>query len=240
MHPLLPGETMDIIPIQLERDMLHTKFGGGIPSNSLVIIEGENGAGKSIMAQRLTYGMIRHGSKVSFISSECDTIGFVNQMRSLDYDIEDDILDENLIFMSLFPSLGNVTLRSDFSERLMKSNFIFKNDVIIFDTMSYILVHKNLPDDKCFEVIKFLKRMNNHNKTIILCIDAFDLNEKFLNVLRSISDVYLHVETKMSLGNLIRVVNIKRFKRCADVVGSVVPFNVAPKIGFRTIIESVS
>lgn len=231
---------MNAIPIMLERDMLHIKFGGGLPQNSLVLIEGENGAGKSVLAQRLAYGVIKHGRTVSYISTECDTVSFINQMRSMDYDVEDELLDNKLLFISMLPSFGHVQLRKDFSERLMKSSILFQHEIIIFDTLSYLLVHKNVSSESSFEMIRFLRKLNNWNKTIVICVDTFDLNEQFLNVLRSISDVYLYIETKMSLGNLIRVVNIKRFKRCSDIVGSAVPFNVAPKIGFRTIIESLS
>jgi flagellar protein FlaH len=50
-----------IMSVHLERDELNRNLGGGMPVNSLILIEGKDGAGKSIVSQRLCYGLLEHG-----------------------------------------------------------------------------------------------------------------------------------------------------------------------------------
>jgi archaellum biogenesis ATPase FlaH len=63
--------------IILPRDELSMNLGGGLPKNSLMLASGPDGAGKSIFAQRLCYGFLRNKTSVTYISSELDTIAFV-------------------------------------------------------------------------------------------------------------------------------------------------------------------
>jgi flagellar protein FlaH len=224
--------------IDLERDELNRNIGGGIPSNSLILIEGKDGAGKSIVSQRLTYGLLEHKKSVTYISSELNTAGFIEQMASLDYDIKFHLLDGQLLFIPMFPFLGNTKLRKNFLDSLFSSKRVFQNEIIIFDTLSYLLVQDNITDSESFQVINHLKKLNNLNKTILFCCDPDHLNEKFLTLLRSVADVYFKVEIRTFAGATIRVINIQRFKRVADNFIDLIPFKVEPGKGLAIEIAS--
>jgi flagellar protein FlaH len=229
---------VNIISVELERDELARNIGGGIPANSLILIEGKDGAGKSILAQRLTYGLLKHKHTVTYISSELNTTGFIEQMASLDYDIKFNLIDSQLLFIPMFPFLGNTKLRENFLDNLFKSNRLFENEFIVFDTFSFLLIKDNISQEKSFEVINFLKRLNNLNKTIIFCIDPDHLNDRFLTLLRSVSDVYFNLEIKTFAGNIIRIINIQRFKRPGDNIINTIPFKVEPGKGLAIEIAS--
>jgi len=226
------------ISINLERDELNRNIGGGIPTNSLILIEGKDGAGKSIVSQRIGYGLLEHGHSCTYISSELNTAGFIEQMSSLDYDVKFYMLDNQLLFIPMFPFLGNTTLEANFLDRLFKEQKIFKNEVIIFDTLSFLMIKDNISHEKSFEVIKTLKRINSLNKTIIFCVDPDHLNEKFLTLLRSVADVYFNVEIKTFAGSVVRVINIQRFKRPGDNIINTIPFKVEPGKGLAIEIAS--
>lgn len=228
------------VSIDLERDELNRNLGGGLPNNSLLLIEGQDGAGKSIIVQRLAYGLLEHQKSVTYISSELNTKGFLEQMASLDYDVKFYLLDGQLMFVPMFPFLGNTRLKENFLERLFNTKRIFDNEVIIFDTFSFLMVRDNLPQEKSFQIINLLKKLNNMNKTIIFCIDPDHLNEKFLTLLRSVADVYFQVEIKTFAGNIIRVINVKRFKRPNDYIVDTIPFKVEPGRGLAIEIASFS
>ncbi len=227
-----------IISTNLERDELNRNIGGGIPVNSLILIEGKDGAGKSILAQRLTYGLLEHDRTCTYISSELNTAGFIEQMASLDYDIKYYMLDNRLLFIPMFPFLGNTKLQPNFLDRLFKAQKVFANEIILFDTLSFLLIKDNISHEKSFEVIKMLKKLNSLNKTIIFCVDPEHLNEKFLTLLRSVCDVYFNVEIRMFAGNVIRVINIKRFKRPGEEITTTIPFKVEPGKGLAIEIAS--
>ncbi len=226
------------ISINLERDELNRNIGGGIPANSLILIEGKDGAGKSIVSQRMTYGLLEHGHSCTYISSELNTAGFIEQMSSLDYDVKFHMLDNQLLFLPMFPFLGNTQLRPNFLDRLFKERRIFKNEIIVFDTLSFLLIKDNISHEKSFEVIKTLKGINSLNRTIIFCVDPDHLNEKFLTLLRSVADVYFNVEIKTFAGNIVRVINIRRFKRPGDNIINTIPFKVEPGKGLAIEIAS--
>lgn len=227
-----------ILTIKLERDELNRNIGGGIPPNSLILIEGKDGAGKSILAQRMTYGLLEHGNSCSYISSELNTSGFIEQMSSMDYDIKFHLLDNKLLFLPMFPFLGNTKLQPNFLDKLFKEEKIFMNDIIVFDTLSFLMIKDNISQEKSFEIIKKLKSINNLNKTILFCVDPDHLNDKFLTLLRSVADVYFNVEIKMFAGNIVRAINIRRFKRPGDNIINTIPFKVEPGKGLAIEIAS--
>jgi archaeal flagellar protein FlaH len=229
------GKTLSI---RLERDELDRNIGGGIPPNSLILIEGKDGAGKSIVAQRITYGLLEHGYSCTYVSSELNTSGFIEQMSSLDYDIKFHLLDNQLLFLPMFPFLGNTKLQPNFLDRLFKEEKIFNNEIIVFDTLSFLLIKDNITQEKSFEIIKKLKNINSLNKTILFCIDPDHLNDKFLTLLRSVADVYFNVEIKMFAGNIVRAINIQRFKRPGGNIINTIPFKVEPGKGLAIEIAS--
>jgi archaeal flagellar protein FlaH len=227
-----------IMSVHLERDELNRNLGGGMPVNSLILIEGKDGAGKSIFSQRLCYGLLEHGHTCTYISSELNTAGFIEQMASLSYDVKYHLLDNKLLFLPMFPFLGNTKLQPNFLDRLFKEEKIFANEIIIFDTFSFLLIKDNITQEQSFDVIKKLKNINSLNKTILFCVDPDHLNDKFLTLLRSVADVYISVEIKLFAGNIIRVININRFKRPGDNIINSIPFKVEPGKGLAIEIAS--
>ncbi|MFW6014090.1 MAG: ATPase domain-containing protein [Nanoarchaeota archaeon] len=226
--------------IDLERDELNRSLGGGMPNNSLILIEGEDGAGKSILVQRLAYGLLEHQKTVTYISTELNTKGFLEQMASLSYDVKFYLLDGQLMFVPMFPFMGNTMLKENFLDRLLKTRKIFDNEIIIFDTISFLLVRDSISQEKSFYVINMLKKLNNMNKTIIFCVDPAHLNEKFLTLIRSVADIYFNVEIRTFAGNILRVINVKRFKRPSDYIMDTIPFKVEPGRGLAIEIASFS
>jgi flagellar protein FlaH len=227
--------------IDLERDELGRSFGGGIPVNSLILLEGQEGAGKSAIAQRIVYGLLKNNYTVSYISTELNTMGFVEQMASLDYGVTDYILFEKVLFIPMFPYLDNKKLSDKFIDNLMRTEVLFEKDFIVFDTFSFLLMHSSFTEEKTFEFIKFLKKMNSMGKTILFCVDKNHLvDPKFATLVKSICDLYWTVETQMSAGQLVRVVKFHRYKRVGDKIQTGVPFKVEPGKGLAIEIASFS
>jgi flagellar protein FlaH len=219
--------------IALERDELNRYFGGGIPKNSLILLEGIDGAGKSILCQRLTYALLENGVKITYLSTELNTLDFIKQMDSVKYSITSHMLDKNLLFLTMVPFLGKVKFDDDidFVDKIIKEKSIFESDVIIFDTMSFLLIKKNDTDEAYFKIVNFFRNLNNLNKIVLFTIDPTHLDEKFLTLLRSVSDLYIQCEVKQFAGEIVRAMMIKRFKRPKDLYMSTIPFRVEPEEG---------
>lgn len=226
--------------INLSRDEISKNFGGGIPSNSIFLIEGVNGAGKSILAQRIAYGALQHGATVSYISTELDTQSFTDQMKSVGYGCTNDLLQGNIVFIPMFPAFGKSKLSDNFVDNLLKAEMIFQQDIIIFDTFSYLILQENMSREQIFEFINKLRKIVMRGKVVVFTVDTEQVNQTFLKLIRSMADVFVDVEMRMSLGELIRVINIKRYKRSLHASASTVPFSVEPGTGILIKIVSLS
>ncbi|MFO7710513.1 MAG: ATPase domain-containing protein [Candidatus Woesearchaeota archaeon] len=225
--------------INLQRDELSMNLGGGIPKKSLMLAVGEDGAGKSILAQRLLYSFVRNKATVSYISSELNTISFVEQMESMDYDIKYDLLNGRVLFIPMFPVMGSTTPSNDFMTRLLKTKEIFEKDIIIFDTLSFLMIRNNITQDECYNLINMLKRMTSLGKTILFMVDPNHLNDTMLSLLKSVSDIFVNLAIRSFAGNVVRVINIVRFKRPQGEFQANIPFRVEPGKGLAIEIASL-
>lgn len=217
--------------IELVRDELNRYFGGGIPKNSLILFEGVDGSGKSILCQRFLYSFLKKGRTVTYISTELNTLDFINQMESIQYGIKEFMLSQQLFFITMVPFLGKVKFEEDFLDKIMKSSKLFENDIIVFDTLSFLLVRKNSGEEVFYNIINFFRKLNNLNKTIIFTVDPTHLDDKFLTLLRSVVDIYIDIDMKLFAGEYVRSLNIKRFKRPNDIYMAKIPFRVEPREG---------
>lgn len=229
-----------LLSVALRRDELERSLGGGLPTSSVMLLEGPDGAGKSIVSQRLCYGLIRSEKTVTYISSELNTQGFIEQMASLDYDVKYDMLDDKLLFIPMFPYYGQTTLSGDLLSKLVRCKRLFDSDVIIFDTLSFLLIHDNISQEESFQFINFLKQLASLEKTVIVNVDPEHLNAKFLTILKSVCDVVLDLELRSFAGSLVRLINVKRFKRSGSDVLNTIPFRVEPGKGLVIEIASFS
>jgi archaeal flagellar protein FlaH len=229
-----------LLPLKLRRDELERSLGGGLPVSSLVLLEGPDGAGKSLVSQRFCYGLLRGERSVTYVSSELNTQGFIEQMASLDYDVKYDMLDDKLLFIPMFPYYGQSQLNNDMLQKLVQCKRIFDSEVIIFDTLSFLLINDNISQEDSCTFINFLKQLTALDKTIIVCVDPGHLNGKFLTLLRSVCDVILDLEIKTFAGAMIRLINVRRFKRSGSDVLNTIPFRVEPGKGLIIEIASFS
>lgn len=226
--------------MELKKDELSRNLGGGLPNNSIMVMQGSDGAGKSIMCQRFAYGLLSNGHSVSYISTELDLPSFALQMRSVGYRVDDYILDEKLLFVPMFPFIGESKLQGNFLEKLMATKELFDRDVIIIDTLSFFILNDQINDSNIFRIIHFFKRVVNLDKTIIIAIDPTNINKRFLSILTSVSDGILNIALKEFLGNLIRVVEVVRYRRSLSTPSSRVPFRVEPGVGVAIEVATLS
>ena len=126
----------DILSIGLEgHDQLNAELGGGFPPGSIVLMEGDYGAGKSALSQRFSYGFTQEDTTVTYLSTELTVSGFIDQMHSLSYDVTSELLEEQLLFLSAdFDSGGALRgnedkERKELLKRLMDAEAMWEPDV---------------------------------------------------------------------------------------------------------------
>ncbi len=229
----------NVYNIQIDRDTLHERLNGGLPKGSIVFIEGADGSGKSIISQRLLFGFLTNGYKATYISTELTTKGFIEQMRALNYEVLPYIVSRQLLFVPVYPLIGRPRPKSEFLKMLMSAKELFKNDIIIIDTLSGIL-EEEIDDKTIVDVTYFFKKIASENKTIVLTADPEQMSKGMLRYLRNTSDVYLQLIVNLSEAELAKMIVVKRFSQASEYVGSVTGFRVEPQVGLIVDITTVA
>lgn len=220
-----------IFKIELEGDEFHLKLGGGIPKNSIVLIEALPGIGKSVLAQRFAYGTLVNGNSVSYISTELPVVGFLNQMDSLRYDIHNMFLSGQLKFISIFPAMRKVEFKENLIAKVLQAKKIFDSDIVVFDTLSEMLVKNDMDLKECFDLVSTFKKIITSGKSIILTADPSTINTNLMNFLRGLSEVHITMEEREMYGNKMYYIIVKRFNGAKGDVEKEIPFKVRAGVG---------
>ena len=120
-----------MLPIKLETDELDRRLGGGIPENALILIEGEEGSGKSVLTQRLAYGLLKNGIDVTFVSTELTTRSFIKQLHSFNYRILPYMLKLKLVFIPVFPVISK-SIKGNLLKKLIEAKQLYQNSITFF------------------------------------------------------------------------------------------------------------
>ncbi|HDP96567.1 MAG TPA: AAA family ATPase [Euryarchaeota archaeon] len=225
--------------IRISRDEFHDQLSQGIPHGSIVLLEGAYGAGKSILSQRIAYGLLENGYRVTIISTELTVKDFIDQMYSLGYKISSHLLSNRLIFMPVYPLVGRLKERVDFLSKLMRAKEIFASDIIIFDTFSSLVSHSLSGDERSIETLGFFKRLSGLGKSIILTVDPDELDDKVLAHFRSDSQMYLNIVVSQ-IGDMInRTIVVKRYSNAETRFSPTIGFRVEPNVGLVLEITAV-
>ena len=231
--------TGDLYLLDLEQDGLHVQLARGIPKGCLALIEGENGSGKSAISQRLAFAFLKHGFTVTYVSTELTTKGFIDQMDSLGYPILDFMLERRLLFIPVFPLIGRILPRQDFTTRLVKSRNLYDNEIIIIDTFSS-LVKEDINHQHDLETISFFKKLCGKSKSFIVTVDPNELKDDIKTLYRSASDVYLSLKTRAIGGSIEHSINVNRFAGAKSHVGDMMGFRIEAGVGLIVDITTVA
>lgn len=227
----------------VERDELAQRLGDGLPRNALIVVVGEAGAGKSLLCQRLAFGLLRHGARTAYVSTELRLPTFLEQMRSIDYGVELDLLDRRLDFYATHPGRGRVVPKAYQLLRLLASPRVRDHDAILVDRFSTLLRDaRELGPGRHGIVdvaLEHLPRWASDGRAVLLAVDPADLGPQELGALEALADIYLELRTELVGSRAIHLLRVRRFARPLHRVHDLVAFRVEPGIGLAIEIKEV-
>lgn len=230
---------MDVYRFDIERDELGRRLGGGLAKGSITLIEGPDGSGKSVLSQRIAYGLLQNGHTVTYISTELSTKDFINQMFSLKYNIIPFLLNKSLLFVPVFPpSVRRLKRKKDLVPRMMNAPYLFERDVTIIDSFTLMLDGGKLDKNTLFQFINFMKKITSQGKSIILTVDPRSTAISVLEPLRDVADNYIVTRSEIMADDIKNIILVRRWKRTEREVAKVIKFRVEPKFGIIIDISS--
>lgn len=232
------------LDIKLERDELADRLGGKLPRAALGLIEGDSGTGKSVLAQRLTYGLLQNDNDVVYVSTEFTTRAFLEQMEGLGYPIQGEFAEMQLMFCSTKPMLGHPVPKEERLPRLLEARHLWNASVVVVDCFSQIAEPHLEDGQRGVEVlehlVRTLKQINETGTTILLTIDPQHFDGVDTSPLTTGADIRLDCIKERVGGDINRFIVPDKFARAAGPVGDVIAFRVEPGAGFIVEIKAVA
>lgn len=207
------------------------KLGGGVPVGSLVLIEGESDAGKSVLCQQMIWGSLNNGVKVILFTTENSVRSLIPQMDSLGLGILDHLLVGWLKIYAVKPSLVKDTTHQAFEAVL---NTTIKNEaynLTIIDALTPMVSHSTDA-----EILNYFERCRNlcdKGKTIVNVVHTYALNQDILIRVRSACDAHLRLMIEKVGDKLVKTLEVAKIRGAAQNTGNILTFEVEPEIGMK-------
>ncbi len=226
----------ELMIVHLPRDEFAKKIGLGVPKASTVLIEGEEGSGRSVVSQRLAYGLLENGYSVTYISTELTLKDFLDQMYSMRYNIGPHLISTSLRFMPVLPIIGDTMPKEGYLKTLIENQNLYSTDVTIIDCFGEML-HSSNGDGDMDRFLEHMKKMVHGGKVLIMTVLK---NQPGIERLRQTCDVYFELELKSSSYGIRHIIKVRRYLKARGKVDKMVEFRVEPDVGLIIEITEVS
>ena len=233
-----PKPVEDGYEFTLEQDSLSNAMGARLPNRSLWMIQGEVGSGKSLVSQRLIFGLLENGSKILVVTTELTTRGWIEQMESIGYPVTEYIASGMLLVFSQFGVIAESKEGVDMFD-VLESEAIDKADVVVVDSASALLP-TGIETSEQMQILQRLRRVCSESRSLLLTVDPTEMDDKLLHKLRTSCEVLLDMRAGFVGGESKRTIVVTRFLRAAGPVQASVGWRVEPYMGFIVDITAVS
>jgi len=216
---------------------LDDSLGGGIPHPSLTSIEGEHGAGKTVLTQQIVYSALRDGLRVCVVTTESRVMEYLSMMASINLDAYDYFIRGKLRIyplhieggkwskkmLSLFLKVGEV-----FLERY-KGRF----DVTAIDNLSILTTET--PTNDFLTFITRAKNVVSEGKTVVLTFHPSFVSDDLMMELKASSDTYMIMKNVKISGMNVKALNVVKLWRSTGDRKSSITLEVNPRLGLRVV-----
>ena len=233
-----PKPVEDGYEFTLDQDSLANAMGARLPNRSLWMVQGEVGSGKSLVSQRLIYGLLENGSKILVVTTELTTRGWIEQMESIGYPVTDYIASGMLMVFSRFGVIAEAKEGVDLFD-VLESDAVEKADVVVIDSASS-LIPEGIEPSQYLTTLQKLRKICSESRSLLLTVDPTEMDGKLLHKLRSSCEVLLDLNAGFVGGEIKRTIVVTRFLRAAGPVQASVGWRVEPYMGFIVDITAVS
>lgn len=209
------------------------RLGGGIPYNTVMLIEGQDASGKSTFAQQLLWGTLNAGHKASIYTTEQNVHALLRQMESLGQDATDYFLMNDL---QIFPLTSSIDTEDPDLFFSLLSDHISQQDssqMIVIDSLTTFVSRAG--GDQIQDFFNEMKNVCEKGQVIACTVHENAFDEDFLLRVRSICDAYLRLQVSASGTNLVKTMEVAKIRGAEMRTGNILGFEVEPGMGIRIV-----
>ncbi len=200
---------------------------------SLVLMEGQSDAGKSVVCQHFTHGALTANLNMAYYSTENTVKSLLSQMSSLNLDITDYFLCDRMRIYPVITTEDSNT-RDAFEAMLDHFDHLPVNTkLVIVDSLTGLLTHGDEPST--IDFFSSCKRMCDNGRTIICVCHSDALDDKMLIRVRSLCDAHLVLRMEQVGDRLVKVMEVAKVRNADQSTGNIISFDVEPGLGMKII-----
>jgi len=214
-----------------EKDGFAQRFGKEIPDGTLIFIEGKEGTGKSVFAQRFCASILKNGHTCSYVSTQYTIKSFLRQTASIGYDVRKYLMSGKLFFISTEVMLAETLPKKTFLDGLLTCKKLFDPDVIFIDSISTLL-NESLTIDKLVDLTSFFNRLTGSGKIIFMTGNPNEWSEEIHNALKMISNIHFKITRESMPGiGIVHNIYLEKFNGARYRYEPLTTFSVKPGTG---------
>jgi flagellar protein FlaH len=211
-------------------------MGTAIPNRALMLVCGGIGSGKSIIGQRMSFGMTANDIKVALYTTELTTRGWLEQVSSIGYYMDKRIDEGKFHLISSFGVIADESDEQVTILDILEAAPSKDAEVVIIDRASELMP----PEMGGKQLLSALRKFTSEGRTLILTIDPDEMDSDSLRDMKNSAEVLLDMMTAVVGGQLVRTVGVTRFLRAAGPVTERIGWKVMPEMGFIVDITAVA
>ncbi len=207
------------------------KLGGGIPTGSLILIEGQSDAGKSVFCQQIIWGSLNNDFKVLLFTTESTVKSLVPQMDSLGLGILDHLLLGRFNIYNMKPSQIRGAASNTFKTIIKTMDKSEDYQLCIVDSLTPIV--SQTKGDETLSYFEQCKALCDKGKTIINVTHTYAFEQDFLIRIRSACDAHFKLLIEKVGDKLVKTLEVAKIRGAAQSTGNILSFDVEPEIGMK-------
>lgn len=228
-EPILDEEEPQQQLIRTGKMEVDKQLGGGIPIGSLVLIEGQSDAGKSVLAQQIMWGALNDEHRVLLFTTENTVKSMNSQMDSLGLGIADALV---LGWIKIFTVEPSKMKQMDTFSTINSTIMAYPTSrLIVVDSLTPVLAHTTT--DSVIDYFERCKKLCDGGRTIMNIAHTYAFDEQVLIRIRSVCDAHLRLRIEEVKERLVKVLEVCKVRGAVKVTGNIVNFDVEPGIGMR-------
>ncbi|MCD5412615.1 MAG: AAA family ATPase [Dehalococcoidia bacterium] len=209
------------------------KLGGGIPSGSLILVEGQSDAGKSVFTQQLIWGSLHADCRITLFSTEHTIKNLMRQMDSLGLNVLDHLLLNRLRVYPVQLMKGESDLELVMQVLSAAIQRESNADIVIVDSLTAFVTH--VPIEATIGFFEDCKNLCNEGQTLLVVVHAYAFSDSTLIRIRSMCDAHLSLRIEEMGDKLIKVLEVSKIRGATKTTGNIVSFEVEPGWGMKII-----
>lgn len=229
--PYTGGEAKKELTVCTGQSEIDKRLGGGIPLGSLVLLEGQSDAGKSVLVQQMTWASLQENLRILFYTTENTVRSLDRQMDSLGLSITDYIL---LGWIKVFHIKSTLDAQNNAFSTIVRGIEAYPEyKVVVVDAITPFVAHSSTE-----EVIRYFEACKNlcdTGKTIVNVAHTYAFDEQLLIRIGSVCDAHLRLRIEEVGEKLVKVLEVAKIRGADKNTGNIISFDVEPGMGLKVL-----